>query len=321
MPLIVNSSYSYNGFWKNKHFQTLIPYLTRKVQLAYTRERIDTPDNDFLDLDWSTVGSSKICILLHGLEGDSSKSYVKGMAKALNQRGLDAIAMNYRGCSGEPNKLPTAYHSGKTDDIDLVLKHLIEKRKYKEINLIGFSIGGNLALKYLGKKSNSTSPLIKKAAVLCCPIDLKSTSDHFSLPQSKFYLNNFLRSFKAKLKKKAPLYPEKISLKALKKIKTFWDLDNYYTAPFHGFENATDYYEKVSSINFLPGIQVPTLMITAKNDPFLPEINYPIDIAQNHKYLFLEITDQGGHLGYPTPGKDELWTETRIADFMIKKID
>ncbi len=316
MPLILNSSYQYTGFWKNKHLQTLIPYKLRHVNLKYTRERIHTPDNDFLDLDWSIVNSDKVCLLLHGLEGSSESTYMKGITIALNKRKMDVVAMNYRGCSGVVNNLPSAYHSGKTEDIDLVIQHIASKQSYKEITLIGVSIGGNLTLKYLGEKGNTLSPFIKKAAVLCCPIDLASTSTYLSRFQNKIYLNNFIKSFKEKLKEKQKRYPHKIDLEKLNAIKTFWDLDNYYTAPLHGFGDAKNYYKQVSAINYLDGVSIPTLMVTAKNDPFLPKENYPIEIAKNHKHLFLEITKHGGHIGYLTPGKKEYWYETRLGDFV-----
>lgn len=152
MPIIHSSSYEHKGIFKNKHLQTIIPFLLRRVSLSYRRERITTPDTDFLDLDWSTVKSNRLCILLHGLASNTHKPYMKGMAKALNARGIDVVALNYRGCSGTTNLLPSAYHSGKTDDIDVVLQHLISHYTYKEISLVGMSVGGNITLKYLGKK-------------------------------------------------------------------------------------------------------------------------------------------------------------------------
>ena len=319
MPLIKNSTYNYSGRWKNKHIQTLIPHIFRKVEYSYVRERISTPDNDFIDLDWGKVDSDRLCILLHGLEGSSDSTYVKGLARAINKRGLDIVVLNYRGQSGELNKLVSCYHSGKTDDIDVVLRHIITSSKYKSIQLVGLSIGGNLTLKYLGEKGSKISPLIKKAVVLGCPIDLESTSNHFDKKESRFYLKYFMNSWKKKLLQKAITFPDKIDKKKVKAIRNFWDLDNYYTGPFHGFKDAKEYYNEVSAINYLEKIAIPTLMITAENDPFLPKENYPIDIASKHDLLYLEITKDGGHLGFMEPKKEEYWSETRIADF-VKRI-
>ena len=316
MPLILNSSYQYKGILKNQHLQTIIPHLFRKRVTTYERERITTPDNDFLDLDWNKCNSKTLCILLHGLESSSSANYVQGMVNALHAGNIDSVAMNYRGCSGNLNLQPYAYHSGKTEDIDHVLRHVISTCKYQEIYLIGFSIGGNMTLKYLGEKGSSLSPLIKKAAVISCPIDLESTSNYFNLRQNWFYLNNFIKSFTEKLRQKAEIFPDQIDLKKVNRIKNFWDLDNYYTGPFHGFRDAKHYYDNVSAKFYLEGINIPTLFITAENDPFLCEENYPRDIAKNHKYIFLEITKDGGHLGFPASKGKGIWFEERILNFL-----
>ncbi|MCK5100983.1 MAG: alpha/beta fold hydrolase, partial [Desulfobacteraceae bacterium] len=252
----------------NAHVQTIIPSVFRKpFPPLYDRERIKTIDNDFIDLDWSVVKSKKLAIISHGLEGNSSRAYVTGMVNALNKNGWDALALNFRGCSGEPNKLLRSYHSGFTDDLALTIKHAKAKQRYKEIALIGFSIGGNMTLVYLGR--DKVDPIVTKAAVLSVPCNLKDSSECLAQLRNRIYMKRFLIMFHDKIKAKMISLPGQINDKNYKEIKNFKDFDDRYTAPIHGFKNALDYWGKCSSNQFIPNIKIPTLILNAKNDPFL----------------------------------------------------
>ena len=207
MP-IVKSSYSPTKLYVNGHIETIVPALFRKVKgIKYQRQRITTPDDDFLDLDWmkcnsnpSQENSKKLVIVSHGLEGNTSRSYIHGMVKAFHSKGYDVLAWNFRGCSEEMNKQLRFYHSGETTDLDFVIEHA--EKNYNQIHLIGFSLGGNVTLKYLGEKKHNLNPKIKKAVAISVPIDLKSSCMEISKPFNWPYSNRFLRSLKDKIRRK-----------------------------------------------------------------------------------------------------------------------
>ena len=324
MPILEHSTYQPPSWWVSSgHLQTIIPALFRKVVSSpYTRERITTPDGDFLDCDWLYAASSrpsqKLVIISHGLESNSHRPNVLGMARAVSLCGYDALAWNFRGCSGEPNKLPRAYHSGATEDLHTVLDHVAAK--YDEIYLIGFSLGGNLTLKYLGEQSEALSPKVKKAVVFSVPCDLAASSKQLSRVSNRLYERRFLNSLRQKIEQKATLFPNQISLAPYlkKQIKTLRDFDNYYTAPLHGFQNAEDYYAKCSAKQFISRITIPTLMVNAKNDVFLAPSCYPFDEAKSSDVFFLETSESGGHLGFITKKTPHglYWSEMRALGFI-----
>ena len=308
-----SNQYSPPLFLFSPHLETIFPALLRRVDLkSYTRERITTPDNDFLDLDWLKQNSDKLVILSHGLEGNSTRPYIKGMAKALFEGGYDILAWNFRGCSEEMNKQLRFYHSGATDDLDVVVQHASGKN-YREIFLVGFSLGGNLTLKYLGEQSSSSK--IKKAVAISVPMDLETSCRKISEASNWVYSNRFLTSLKKKITTKAA-QKEGLDTTGIQKIKTLLEFDNRYTAPLHGFENAVDYYRKCSSINFLNDISTPTLIINTLNDPFLSKECFPSELVKNHHFVKLEILLRGGHVGFTQFNKNGLyWSEQRTLDF------
>jgi predicted alpha/beta-fold hydrolase len=319
MPLVEYSTYTPPIFFKDCHLQTIYPVLFRKVTgVKYTRERIDTPDGDFLDLDWSRVGSDKAVIAIHGLEGSSRSKYMPGILKAFNRRGWDGVGLNLRGCSGEINKQLRFYHAGATEDVHTVVGYLLAQNRYTEISLVGFSIGGNLTLKYLGEQGASLSPLIKRAAAISVPCDLASCAWKLAEKSNVIYMKRFLFSFHRKIKAKMQVMPDKINDENFHEIKTFKEYDDCYTAPLHGFANAEDYWAKSSSNPYLSNIRIPTLIINAIDDPFLTKESYPIEEAQQNHCLFLEIPNSGGHVGFITFNHDhEYWHETRVTSFII----
>jgi hypothetical protein len=302
-------------FLFNGHLETIYPALFRRVVLAnYTRERIDTPDNDFLDLDWLQKDSNKLVVIQHGLEGSSFRPYIKGMAKALSSQGYDILAWNYRGCSQEMNRKLRFYHSGATDDLTVVLNHAMRKKKYNEIFLVGFSLGGNITLKYLGEKN--VLPEIKKAVVFSVPLHLESSCEQISLPSNRVYSQRFVQSLKKKILVKSRLM-EGLDIRGLEKIKTLIEFDNEYTAPLHGFDNAIHYYSQCSSVFFLKNIQIPALIVNTKNDPFLSPKCFPFEDLHQHPFVKLEMPLRGGHVGFTQINKNGLyWSEQRALDWI-----
>src|SRR5688572_27534708 len=206
MPVLPTPAFSPPFYHFNKHLQTILPSILRKVNgITYTRERISTPDHDFLDLDWSVIDSNKLLIVSHGLEGDANRPYVKGMVKAANKAGMDALAWNYRSCSGEPNKLLSSYHLGATHDLDLVIRYALEQKKYDSVYLTGFSAGGNITLKYLGEAPEIVPAEVTRAATFSVPCDLKSAAVQIAKPENRIYLRRFLNSLRLKLEQKLPI--------------------------------------------------------------------------------------------------------------------
>jgi uncharacterized protein len=235
------------------------------------------------------------------------------MATYFHRHGWDSVAWNCRGCSGEMNRLPRFYHHGATEDLAVVVDHAIQK-KYFHIVLVGFSMGGSMTLKYLGERKE-IHPAIKSATVFSVPCDLGSSARELDKPNKKFYLNRFLKKLEKKICAKAELFPDIISSKDFHLIKSFREFDNRYTAPLHGFTDADDFYNQASSKPYIASIQIPTLIVNALNDPFLPEACYPVEIAKAHEYVHLETPTRGGHVGFSL-GKIENWMEVRAFDFL-----
>jgi predicted alpha/beta-fold hydrolase len=305
----------------NPHLETIYPALLRKVNLRpYDRERILTPDNDFLDLDWLRQGSIRLIIISHGLEGNTSRAYIRGMAKTFFNSGYDVLTWNYRGCSNEVNRNLRFYHSGATDDLDVVVRHANKTNTYTEISLIGFSLGGNLTLKYLGEKGKQLSIYVKKAVAFSAPMDLHSSCLKISLPSNWIYSNRFLRSLKKKVIQKSKMLPA-LNSKGIESITTLMEFDDKFTAPIHGFKNALDYYTQNSSIHFIKTIGIPTLIISAKNDPFLGKECFPDTHAIQNVNLRIEYPNFGGHVGFALFNQNGLyWSELKALDFIQSKI-
>ncbi|EAY28615.1 YheT family hydrolase [Microscilla marina] len=320
MPVISESSYR-SPFWlPNRHLQTIYPNILRRIEgVHYQRERIDTPDGDFLDLDWckSPSGQPRLVIMSHGLEGDTHRTYMKGMVRAFRQQNWDVLTWNYRGCSGENNRLIKAYHSGATYDLATVVQHALSLNVYQEVVMVGFSLGGNLTLKYLGEQGAQLSELITKSVIFSAPVDLAACADEISKPHNFIYAKRFLRTLKQKLKAKIERYPDAFAPGIMQQIKTLRDFDNLYTAPVHGFENAQDYYKQCSARYFLDTIAIPTLIVNAQNDSFLAPTCYPKTQVEKLDWIFLEIPRKGGHCGFaPAKPNDLYWSEQRALEFV-----
>jgi uncharacterized protein len=317
MPIIPANSYKSPVYLFNGHLQTIIPNLFRKIpDLRYTRERIDTPDGDFLDLDWSVTGSDRLVIISHGLEGNTDRQYVRGMVRAFNRAGWDAMGWNCRSCSGEMNRLARFYHHADTIDLQTVIAYVAENYHYQSIGLIGFSMGGSMLLRLLGERGGQLAPLVRGAVAFSVPCDLMSSALHLSKPRNRMYARRFIRKLERKIKAKAELLPNQVTYTNFHQIRVFKDFDDRYTAPLHGFRNAEDFYAQASVHKYLPGIRIPTLLINAINDPFLTPECFPVEEAEANPYLFLEMPRQGGHVGFSVTGRAEYWSEKRAVDFI-----
>jgi len=315
MPIITSK---YNPpFWSRSGLiSTVYSGLARKVDdVEQPRERITLPDNDFLDLDWTYAAESskKVMILLHGLEGHVQRPYITGTAKLCHQNNIDACAVNFRSCSGEPNRLYRSYHSGATEDLEAVINHILSKSKYDAIYIKGISLGANMVLKYTGEERDIPKQL-KAIIAVSAPCDLKGSCDQLLSFKNKAYAIRFLAHLKQKLKPKLKQFPDQITINDYNSIKTLIDFDHVYTSKAHGFKDAYDYYNKASSLQFLTNIKIPTLIINAHNDSFLSETCYPIKEAQENPNLHLEIPKHGGHVGFIQNG-DFYYNEIRALEF------
>ena len=316
MP-IIPSNYNPPFPFRSGHFSTIYSGMIRKViGLNQKRERVELGDGDFMDLDWSYTDSpsSEVVILLHGLEGNAQRPYITGSAKLMNASGIDACAVNYRGCSGETNRLYRSYHSGATEDLEAVINHILKEKKYNRIYIKGFSLGGNMALKYLGE-GRSLPKEIKGAIAVSVPVNLHSSLIELLKPKNIMYAQRFKKRLIAKLRAKQLLFPKMISNADIAKINTLKDFDDIYTSRAHGFKNAIDYYQKSSSLQFIPAITTPTLIINAKNDSFLGEECYPSKEAEQNKSVQFEQPLYGGHVGFYDQ-KNITYTEKRALKFV-----
>lgn len=299
MP-IVKSTYDPPLLFKNGHFSTIYAGLVRQVNnLAQKRERLILSDTDFLDLDWSYTNkqTDRLVILLHGLEGTAQRPYITGSAKLFNLSGFDACSINLRGCSGEPNILFRSYHSGATEDLDEVIQHILEQKRYRSIYLKGFSLGGNLILKYLGERPTLPKK-IQAAVAVSVPCDLHSSCKQLLSRKNILYAKRFKKHLLKKLRQKQKVFPEKITDTDITSIKTLKDFDDIYTSKAHNFKDALDYYTKCSSLQYLKTVSIPALIINAKDDSFLGDSCYPYKEAEKNRKLFLETPNFGGHVGF-----------------------
>jgi predicted alpha/beta-fold hydrolase len=301
--------------------QTIVPALLRRVNsIHYERERIDTPDGDFLDIDWLKSDTKKIALLIHGLEADTNMPYMKGMAKKLHSAGWCVAAMNLRGCSGEVNKKARAYHSGSTDDVETAVSFILRYYPCEEMVLVGFSLGGNLTLKFLGEKGTSLPKEISKAVTISVPCDLTAGSTRLDSRLSFIYRDRFLKTLKLKLLQRQERLPFGLTVPEIKKIASLFEFDSRYTAPMYGFRDAPDYYETCSAKKFIRNIKIPTLIITAKNDPFFTGDCLPFEECDQHPNVFLETPEEGGHVGFCTDlVAGNYYSEQRAIEFLQRE--
>lgn len=319
MSIIKNDTLTQTLLFKNKHINTIYRHLFYKTEINYERERILTSDNDFLDLDISSVNSEKLIIAVHGLEGSSNSNYIHSLIHNSNKNKHDVIAINLRGCSGEANNKLSSYHSGRTEDLWDVVQYINRKYSYKEINIVGYSLGGNLTLKFMGEFAKELPVNLKCAVAVSTPCDLKGSALKLSKGFNKIYQFRFLKSLRKKSKEKFLQFPNNnLNEQKILNSKTFKEFDNYFTAPANGFKNAEDYWKKSSSKQFLKFIEKPTLLISSLDDPFLSKSCFPFEEAKDHRHFHFLPTQHGGHVGfyknYNT--KKNYWLDETILNFI-----
>ncbi len=321
MPILSSSYTKAPILYLNGHFETILPSLWRKIEgVNYVREKIDTPDGDFLNLDWSRVGGERLLIVSHGLEGDSQRHYARALVKLFNQQGIDVLVWNNRSCGGEGelNLQPVLYHHGSSQDLDTVVQHVLSTDKYGALYLAGISLGGAQTLNYLGKKGEEVPSILKKAAVYSTPVHLPSSAATLRRPINRFYKQKFLGKLKKKMEAKGKQYPGLIDVERLPNVRDFDDFDTHYTAKLHGFVDAADFYEQASPHSRLQGIRIPTLILNAANDPLLGQECYPIEFAEGSAEIFLEIPKRGGHTGFTIPNSEFNYAEYRLLEFLTQ---
>jgi len=325
--MLIQSSFKPAWWLNNAHTQTIFPALFRKPKSLSDswRERLTTPDNDFIDLDWCGKGEHPLVILLHGLTGSSESGYINGLQYTLLEQGFRSVVLNFRGCSGQSNNLARCYHSGDTEDIDFLYQTLRLREPDTAMACIGFSLGGNVLLKWLGEQENNLS--LFAAIAVSVPLVLSACATKLDAGFSRFYRGNLIRELKDYMQFKVDhLHSigqvqevEKINrLGDLSGIRSFWQYDDQVVAQLHGFDSAEDYYQKSSSRYYLNTIATPTLLIQSKDDPFMTEHVIP-EINELSGKVSLEITQGGGHVGFVTgksPFRPSYWLDQRIPEFL-----
>lgn len=286
---------------------TIGTHLMRSSDFNFSgSDYLDTPDGDFLYIETHLTGKRDAVIILHGLEGSSGRPYVRNMARAAIGLGLDVVALNFRGCGGRMNKKARFYHSGETGDLRFLIDYLKSEKKIENLVGVGFSLGGNVLLKYLGEWGEAKNSGITAALAISVPLNLRTSALRIEKWDNFLYMRRFLRSLKEKVRAKMSLFPQEADWKAGLRAKTFHEFDDSITAPLHGFAGVLDYYEKSSSLPYLSKIKIPTLILNAKNDPFLSQDCFPL--LENHPPLISLYPSFGGHVGFPlnSPREDNL---------------
>jgi len=298
MPYISNSSYETDFIFQNGHISTIYSGIIRKLESPeYRRKRLFLTDGDFLLLDYVLQTSKKAIILCHGLEGDSKKNYNNACANFFIEQGYSVFAWNNRSCGGEMNLLPNLYHHGSIEDLGAVINYVLAQN-IEEVFLVGFSLGSDQILNYLGRKE--VSEKIKAAVAISAPFQLKSSAEKIQGGISKIYLSRFIRKIRGKIQQKSIQFPSLISKEISKNIKSFEDVIDRFIVPVHGgYKDLADYYKKASPAYSTDGINIPVLVINAWDDPILGKEDHPIAMAEQHKYLYLETPHHGGHCAFP----------------------
>lgn len=291
------------------------------------RERISTPDGDFVDLDLmpDPAPRAPVVLVLHGLEGSSERGYMRLALDHLFRRGLRGVALNFRSCSGEPNRTARFYHSGDTEDVGLALAHLRERFPARRFGALGFSLGGNVLLKYLGEGSDALQDEVGAAAAISVPFDLDQGARAIERgPMGHVYSYYFLQSLREKVHRKEALLRGLVDLEEVLSARTLREYDDAATAPLHGFSSAEEYYSRCSSSRFLPEVRVPTLLLQSEDDPFLPADALPRAAVAANPHLLPAFTAAGGHVGFvegSVPWKADFWAEREAARYLATLLD
>ncbi len=319
MPILEDTFKIKNGLFKNAHVNTIYASLVRWIPgVQFIRERIENTEGDFLDLDWKKTGSKKLVLILAGLEGKSTSLYSRAAVRYFNKQHWDAVCMNYRGCSGEPNRLLGGYHMGATEDVRFTIDHILKTNNYDEIVILGYSLGGNLALKYIGEEGTNLPRQVKGSVSFSVPMDIKKSNYRLNKWYNWHYIKWFMLTLNYKANQKKRQFP-----KALQDYKGFFMsgnfvyFDTHFTAPANGFNTVDDYWKLSSCKPYLANVNVPSLIIASEDDTFISDNCYPKKEANSNDNLFLEITRNGGHCGFIRNFFEKhWWMEERAFQFI-----
>ncbi len=317
--MLTNALYKPRFWFKNTHINTIYAGRYRKISMPnYERERFILPDGDFVNLDWVHNQSERLVIVVHGLGGHSQRHHVMGLANIFTDAQYDVLALNCRGAGDEENDSIKTYHSGASDDLRAVIQYVIDHKKYKSINLVGYSLGGNIILKYLGEQHLEVPKVIRRAAVMSVPCELSDSSQKMKSWNNKIYIWNFFKTLKPIAVAKDKRFPGHFDLKKVLAARNFEEFDEAFTAPANGFESALHYHKSCSSLYFLDKITIPTYLLQAEDDTFLSDTSIPRSLADNHPFLHLEVSKYGGHVGFARRSKADpySWAELRLRAFI-----
>ncbi len=320
--LLTTSNFRPAPVLRGPHLQTILangPF-SRSCETELRRERIELPDGDFLDLDWLAQPAGRadtpLILLLHGLTGSAQSRYVQDLFAHIQPLGWQAVLLNFRGCSGQPNRLPRTYHAGETSDFEYVLQWLRQREPDRPIFTVGYSLGGNVLLKHLGIMQ-SQSPLVAAIAV-SVPFDLEIAARSLGSGLSRIYQINLLRQLRKSILSKYRPHESPFDWQRAMSARNFFEFDDAVTAPLHGFHGVSDYYSKSSSRQFIANVSVPTLIVHAEDDPFVHRSAIPA-VHELGRSVTLEISPHGGHVGFLQgfPGKmRNRWLPQRIVDYL-----
>ena len=281
------------------HYQTIVPNVFRRVAVDYRRERITLDDGDFLDLDWKDHPESRrLVILSHGLEGDSRRVYVASAANHFFARGWHVLAWNCRSCSGEMNRTPKLYSHGQSEDLAAVVDHAVATGRYDRITLIGYSMGGNLTLKYLGTVGADRPAQVTHGVAFSAPCFIQHSADSLERRDNWIYKRKFFRSLAAKVTAKELQFPGRLDLRKLAAVRVWRDFDRWFSAPLSGYDDLDAYYHYLSSGHFVGGTTAPVLIVNALNDPIIPPACTPVELGRTHPLITVETPVFGGHVGF-----------------------
>ena len=311
----MSTAASFKPAWwlRSPHLQTLWPvYFKRRFPLELIDEQVELDDGDFLDIHWSRQPSEKIVLILHGLEGSINSQYANSSIHHLEQAGFRPVFMHFRGCSGRPNRLPRAYHSGDTGDLGFIVDHIKAKTGKYPYAVVGFSLGGNVLLKWLGE-TGSACPA-QRAVAVSVPFRLHDAADRLEIGVSKIYRDHLMRSLRQTYIDKFNTMASPLDID-VNSLTSFWDYDDKVTAPLHGFNGVQDYYDRCSSRQFLKDIRTPTRILHSKDDPFMFESTVPGDDELSSDIDML-LTERGGHVGFVSSDESYYWFEKRIVEFL-----
>jgi predicted alpha/beta-fold hydrolase len=304
----------------NRHLQTIWAVLFRKPPaLPLLRERWELPDGDFVDVDrFAGHANSPRLLVLHGLEGSSESNYARGLLSQAHARGWGGVGLNFRSCSGEPNRLPRMYHSGETTDLSLVVKRLCAEAPDRTLFIAGVSLGGNVLVKWLGEQGEAIAPQVRGAAAISVPFDLTLCAQSLDGKGfwARIYRKRFLSTLMKKARAKLQAFPGAVA-RDLEDVEMLADFDDRFTGPLHGFRDASDYYTRSSSGPYVPRVRVPLLLISAEDDPFIPAEAMPREAIAKSDFVRLEVSRTGGHVGFieGSGASPSYWAEARVGEF------